>query len=85
MVTKHYVYILTSINNPNKVYVGYTTSLSRRLKEHNTGLKCTYSKRHAPWQMESYLVFQSEQKAQSFETYLKSGSGQAFLKKRFLP
>lgn len=33
----HYVYILNSISNPTKFYVGYTLNVQSRLKTHNAG------------------------------------------------
>jgi putative endonuclease len=33
----YYVYILKSINNNAKTYIGCTGDLKRRLKEHNEG------------------------------------------------
>jgi len=33
----HYLYILQSEKNKNKIYVGNTDDLKRRLAEHNSG------------------------------------------------
>jgi putative endonuclease len=38
--------------------------------------------RNAPWRLVTYVAFSDEQKAESFERYLKSGSGHAFVRKR---
>jgi putative endonuclease len=35
-----------------------------------------------PWRVETYLGFSDEAKAVAFERYLKTGSGNAFSKKR---
>jgi hypothetical protein len=35
-----------------------------------------------PWELNSYHAFVDESKAREFEYYLKTGSGQAFAKKR---
>jgi predicted GIY-YIG superfamily endonuclease len=32
-----YVYILRSVNNPDQLYIGWTTDLRSRLKAHNSG------------------------------------------------
>jgi putative endonuclease len=37
---------------------------------------------YAPWRLVTYVAFSDEQKAESFERYLKSGSGHAFARKR---
>jgi len=78
------VYILTSIKNPNRYYIGITQDLDRRLKDHNNE-QSGYAERYAPWQIETYITFKNKKKAEQFEAYLKEGSGQAFLKKRLLP
>ncbi|MGE0268565.1 MAG: GIY-YIG nuclease family protein [Candidatus Omnitrophota bacterium] len=77
------VYILRSQSMPNKHYVGFTTDLKKRLTAHNAK-KSSYSRKYAPWEIHTYLVFTSENKARDFERYLKKGSGWAFLKKRLI-
>ena len=79
-----FVYILTSIVDPRRIYIGLTDNLEERVKEHNQE-KSVYSGRYAPWHLETYISFSNKKYAASFERYLKSGSGHAFLKKRFLP
>ena len=80
----HIVYILKSHKDAAKYYVGITTDLKKRLKEHNSGVSY-YSKRYAPWYVETYIIFRNKKLAEEFEKYLKEGSGQAFLTKRLLP
>ena len=80
----HIVYILKSCKDSAKTYVGMTDNLEKRLKEHNAGLSY-YSKRYAPWYIETHIVFNNKELAESFEKYLKEGSGQAFMTKRLLP
>ena len=80
----HDVYILRSINHPKRLYIGCTEDIHKRLAEHNHG-DGAYSKACAPWELEAYVAFKNKQVAEGFERYLKSGSGHAFLKKRFLP
>lgn len=77
------VYILTSLKNPSKTYIGITHNLENRLHQHNNPSN-GYSKRFAPWKLETYIKFHNDHLAYKFEKYLKSGSGQAFLKKHFL-
>lgn len=79
----YYVYILTSLNFMNEIYIGYTTNIENRLKEHNQG-KSFFTARHAPWKLKTYTAFTDKQKAINFELYLKSHSGRAFARKRFL-
>lgn len=77
------VYILISLRDPQQHYVGITADLERRLGEHNRSTS-GYSRRYAPWKVETYIVFKNEILARDFEKYLKAGSGHAFLKKRLI-
>ena len=78
-----YVYLIQAINFPEKRYIGYTTNLQERLKKHNSrGYK--YTTRHRPWKLVLCLAFANKERAMTFEKYLKSGSGNAFAKKRLL-
>lgn len=79
----HYVYILRSINNPDKIYTGYTTDLKSRLEAHNTG-SSVFTKDYGPWKIAFYCYFEEKTKALEFEKYLKSHSGRAFKQKRFI-
>ncbi len=78
-----YVYILKSLKDTNKSYVGFTKDLKRRLEAHNAQ-KSLFSRKYAPWELESCIEFKSEEKARKFERYLKSGSGHAFFKKHLV-
>jgi predicted GIY-YIG superfamily endonuclease len=47
----HSVYIIKSSNTPNKIYVGYTSNFSRRLRQHNGEIKggAAQTSFHRPW------------------------------------
>ena len=77
-----YVYILRSTAD-DKLYVGSTADLKRRLREHNDG-ECTSTRHRRPFALEAYVAVQQESTARSLEKYLKSGSGIAILRKRIL-
>ncbi|MBI1977530.1 MAG: GIY-YIG nuclease family protein [Candidatus Omnitrophica bacterium] len=81
----YFVYVLTSTADAKFSYVGCTNNLKRRLTEHDQGKMGVYSNRYKPWQMTTYVAFSDKKLAVSFERYLKSGSGHAFLKRRLLP
>ena len=83
MAGKHCVYMLRSVGHPDRTYVGLTADIERRIAEHNSGTQ-TYTKRYAPWRLVTYVVFEDSQKAVDFERYLKTRSGRAFMRKRFL-
>lgn len=79
----YYVYILKSTVRPNKIYIGFTENLDKRIKSHNSK-KSLFSRKNAPWEIVSYTVFFDRSKALSFEKYLKKGSGFAFFKKHLI-
>jgi len=83
MQIRYYVYILKSLLNTAKTYVGITNDINRRLSEHNSKTQ-TYSKRYAPWELIAYTVFFSREKAESLEKYFKTPSGKAVLNKHFM-
>ena len=78
----YYVYILQSTKDKS-YYYGSTADLKKRLIDHNSG-KVTYTSAHKPYKIIWYCSFNSKQKALDFEKYLKSSSGYAFAKKRFV-
>ena len=77
----HYVYLIRSINHPDQTYIGLTDDLKSRLKKHNEG-GSPHTAKFKPWVLKTYLAFSTRLQAANFETYLKSGSGRAFAKKR---
>ena len=76
-----YVYLLQSETVAGQRYVGATSDLRKRLAEHNAG-RSPHTSKYAPWRLVTYLAFSDDQKAETFERYLKSGSGHAFASKR---
>ncbi|MBN1105570.1 MAG: GIY-YIG nuclease family protein [Deltaproteobacteria bacterium] len=78
----YYTYILESETKPGERYVGHTSDLKARLKEHNRG-KCSHTDNFKPWRLKLYVAFQTLEQAQRFERYLKSGSGHAFANRHF--
>ncbi|MEA2020650.1 MAG: GIY-YIG nuclease family protein [Patescibacteria group bacterium] len=77
----HYVYILNLSNGD--YYTGSTYDLDRRLEEHQSG-KNPSTKNFLPCRLVSYTAFESKEKAESFEAYLKTGSGVAFRNKHLI-
>ena len=76
-----YVYILQSLSDPDRHYVGLTDDVSERLKRHNSG-DVAHTSKFLPWQIKTYIAFADSAQAVAFERYLKSASGRAFSKKR---
>lgn len=79
-----YTYILKSTKQDGAIYIGSTEDLKLRLSQHNNPNSKAYSKRHAPWVIETYLSFTDIKQAKEFERYLKSNSGKAFMRKRLI-
>lgn len=76
-----YVYILRSVEQPGRYYVGVTADLRARLRKHNAG-EVPHTSKFGPWAIKTYVAFAEEKQALAFEKYLKSASGRAFAKKR---
>jgi len=83
IINMYIVYILASKKYTDRCYVGLTTNIENRLIYHNSG-DSPYTKKYAPWELRTYITFNDKARATEFERYLKSGSGFAFLKRRFL-
>lgn len=77
----YYTYILRN-SKTGRYYIGYTHDLKNRLKEHQNG-QVKSTKSNLNYQLEWYCAFQAMEQAVGFEKYLKTGSGIAFMKKRF--
>jgi len=77
----YYTYIL---HNPltNKYYVGFTKNLKNRFEVHNRG-RVKSTKSNPRYSIEWYCAFKTKRQAIEFEHYLKTGSGIAFMRKRF--
>lgn len=75
----YFVYLLQSVKD-GSFYVGFTTDLQRRLKEHNSG-HSNYSSKHGPWKLIYFEEFKTLEEAVARERYLKTGAGRKFRKK----
>lgn len=78
-----YLYILKSCTD-EKLYVGSTNDLKRRLSEHNTG-KVPSTKSRAPFEFKYYEAFSSENDARKREASLKKGGNALAQLKRRIP
>jgi len=68
----YYVYLIESLSADGERYVGMTTDLKQRLREHNQG-KSSHTTKFSPWKLTTYIAFTDRGKAEAFERYLKSG------------
>ncbi|MFA5871596.1 MAG: GIY-YIG nuclease family protein [Parcubacteria group bacterium] len=76
----YYTYVIKS-ENDNKLYVGFTADLRKRLKEHNSKL-VDATKERAPLVLVYYEACLDRNKAIQREKYFKTGFGRRFLKNR---
>ena len=75
------MYVLKS-NKDNKLYIGYTSDLKKRLKEHNLGLVRS-TKSRKPFTLIYYEAYQSKNEAKHREYSLKRrGKALSQLKQR---
>jgi len=75
-----YIYVLQSIKD-NKLYIGSTSNLKNRFKEHNEGkVKSTSYRR--PLELIYYEAYKEEEIARKREKILKSGKAHTELKRR---
>ena len=74
-----YVYILKSIKT-SKHYIGCTSNLRERVKQHNTGQNKS-TKKDAPWLLLCYRRFDSQEEAYQHEKQVKSYKGGNAFKK----
>jgi predicted GIY-YIG superfamily endonuclease len=75
------VYLLQSESHFYQRHVGAAFDLRQRLVEHNVG-KSPHTSKCVPWKLVTHIAFSDERKAETFERYLKTGSGHAFARKR---
>lgn len=75
-----YVYVLQS-KESGQFYVGFTSNLIRRVKEHNLGLNQT-TKLNKPWKLIYYEACRNRNDAKRREKYLKTSKGRMMVKLR---
>ena len=81
---KRFVYVIRSVSDPARRYVGVTADPAARLSAHNAGGNRSTA-RWRPWFMDVCVEFRTEAVAIRFERYLKTGSGRAFALRHFSP
>ncbi|MCF8229893.1 MAG: GIY-YIG nuclease family protein [Bacteroidales bacterium] len=75
----YYIYALESLQD-GRVYVGFTSDVNRRIREHNNG-KTKSTKGYRPWRLFFKKLAGSRLEARKLEKYYKSGCGKEYLKK----
>ena len=77
----YHVYILQC--SDSTYYIGLTDNIKKRLSEHRHKMS-RYTKGRLPIRLVWMGTFRNKKLAVKFEKYLKSGSGNAFMKKRLV-
>lgn len=75
----YYFYILQSLKD-NKLYIGFTSNLKERIKNHSLGLNKSTANRR-PLKLIYYEAFIDEKNAREKEKFYKSGRGHEVIKK----
>ena len=75
----YYVYILQS-QKDKSLYIGYTSDLEKRFKQHNNG-ESLATKPFRPYRLIFYEAFLNRVDAKNREEYLKGGYGRRTIKK----
>lgn len=74
----HYVYVIKSIGS-NFTYVGYSTDLKRRLRNHNSKEERS-TKAYAPFKLIFYEAYLNQKDALRREKYFKTTKGKTTLR-----
>ncbi|WP_073082751.1 GIY-YIG nuclease family protein [Winogradskyella jejuensis] len=75
----YYIYVLYSEKHL-KSYVGFSSDVHRRLKEHNNK-KSNYTAKFAPWILIHKEQYETLDEVIKREKYLKSSAGRRWMKK----
>ena len=81
------IYIIKS-ETTGKIYIGHTSDLERRLREHNDRIvgKRRYTRKHqGPWRLIHFEEMESRSDAMRREKFLKSGKGREWIYKNITP
>ena len=81
IVYMYYVYLLEN-QNDKSWYIGETSDLRQRVKQHNSAQGGQTTKRKRDWKLIYYEAYLIKQDAFGRERFLKSGSGRTYLKKQ---
>ena len=73
-ISVYYVYILQSLKT-DKLYIGHSDNLTRRVEEHNTNRGGKYTRQNGPWELVYSESHQDRASAMKRERYLKSTKG----------
>ena len=76
----YYVYILYSVKF-DKYYIGYTSSIERRLLEHNEISENSFTSKYRPWTLAAAFEIGSDRSlAMNIEKHLKKQKSKQYLR-----
>ncbi len=75
----YYVYLIESVKK-GELYIGCTSNINKRIKEHNNGLNLS-TKNNIPWQLIHFEGYRDQDDAYRRERYLKTSQGSRLLKR----
>ena len=73
-----YTYVLFS-ESFNKIYIGFTSNIDKRLLSHNSLAKKGWTMKFRPWKLVYSEVYKSKKEAMKREKQLKSAKGREFI------
>jgi putative endonuclease len=79
---RRFVYLIRSVADPTRHYVGLTWDVGSRLHSHNQG-QSPHTARYRPWRLVVYLAFASTDTAARFAKHMKSTAGRAMAEQHF--
>ncbi len=77
----YYVYLI-ECQQDKSWYIGYTSNLKKRFKDHQSGYGCRTTAMKKDWKLIYYEAYIEKQDAVGREKFLKSGSGRKYLNKQ---
>ena len=78
------VYVLYS-ERYDKIYVGYTSNLEKRILSHNQLGHKGWTVKYRPWKLIHSETFSSRSEALRREKMLKGGQGRAWIRRELVP
>lgn len=76
----YYVYILE--NKDKSLYIGYSSNLKQRIKDHLNGDGGKTTKQKIGWKLIYYEAYLNKEDATGREIFLKSGAGRKYINKQ---
>jgi len=66
----------------NKLYIGFTADLRKRIDDHNSGIGGQFTSQNKPWKLIYYEAYLHKEDAYSAEKYYKTGIGRMIIKRK---